>query len=105
MGRGAISFVSQKTSDSTLLSAVLSALAAKPPSKLEVEAPASLVQPSRPERLIDVSTLAPDGLGDLSGAHPFLAQRPDARAVESDRATLVNPLRICRVDTRAANRG
>jgi hypothetical protein len=33
----------------------------------------SLVQPCGLERLIDVSPLAPDSLGDLSGAHSFLA--------------------------------
>jgi hypothetical protein len=56
-----------------LLSAVLSTLAANPPSELEVNAPANLVQPRRLERLIDVAALALHGLGDRSGAHSFLA--------------------------------
>jgi hypothetical protein len=43
---------------------------AKPP----VEQRASgLVQPCGLQRLVDVPPLAPDGLGDLSGAHSFLA--------------------------------
>ena len=39
--------------------------------------------------------------GDLSSAHPFLAQRHDACTVESDWATLVNPLRLGGVDAGA----
>ena len=58
------------------------------PSEHELEAPASIVQPGRLERLIDVSPLAPDGFGNLGSAHPFLAQRNNLRAVESGRAAL-----------------
>src|ERR1700722_2714590 len=46
-------------------------------------------------------SLASDSLGDLSGAHSFLAQRHDACAIERGRAALTNPLRLCGVDTRA----
>jgi hypothetical protein len=62
---------------------------------------ARLVQPSSLERLVYVPAFAPDGLGDLSNAHPFLAQRYDSRAVESDRAALVNARRFRGVDAGA----
>jgi hypothetical protein len=66
----------------------------------------SLVQPCCLERLVNVSSLAPDGLCDLSGPHSFLAQRYDACAVESDRAAFVNALRLCGGRCRhAADRG
>jgi hypothetical protein len=55
---------------------------------------ARLVQPHRLERLVHVSALAPDGLGDLSGAHPFPAQGDDASTVENGRAALLNALRF-----------
>src|ERR1700722_15483937 len=61
----------------------------------------SLVQPCGLERLVDVSPFAPDGFSDLSGAHSFLAQGDNARAVESDGPALVNPLRLCCVDASA----
>ena len=53
--------------------------------------PTSLGQPGSLERLVDVPSFAPDGLGDLSGAHPFLAQGDNARAIESGGAALVIP--------------
>jgi hypothetical protein len=58
----------------------------------------SLVQPYGLERLVDVSPFAPDGLSDLSGAHSFLAQGDNARAIERGRAAFVNPLRLRGVD-------
>jgi hypothetical protein len=48
----------------------------------------SLVEPRGFKRLVDVSPLAPDGLSDIRGAHPFLAHGDDARVVESGRAAL-----------------
>ena len=71
-----------------------SKLAAKEPS-------ASLIQSCGLERLVDIPSLAPDGLGDLSGAHSFLAQRHDARAVESDGTTFVDAFRFRSVDASA----
>jgi hypothetical protein len=59
---------------------------------------ASLVQPCGFKRLVDVSPFAHDGPGDLCGAHSFLAQRHDARAVERTGAALVNALRFRGVD-------
>jgi hypothetical protein len=47
-----------------------------------------LVQPHRLERLVDVSPLAPDGLGDRGSAYPLLAQGDNARPIESGRAAL-----------------
>jgi hypothetical protein len=66
-----------------------------------IQASTGLVESRGFKRLIDVAALAPDGLGDLGGAHPFLAQRHDVRAVESGRAALVNPLRLCGLDASA----
>src|SRR5580700_3417221 len=57
-----------------------------------------LVQPCGLERFVDISPFAPDGLCDLGGTHPFLAQRHDARAIERGRAAFVNALRLCGVD-------
>src|SRR6202161_4311764 len=67
----------------------------------EAAAPSRLVQPSSLERLVHVSPLTPDGLGDLSDAHSFLAQRHNACAVESDWSALVNALRFRGVDAGA----
>jgi hypothetical protein len=75
-------------------------LSARSP-RFKSELKISLFQPCSLERLIDVSPLAPDGLWNLSGAHSFLAQRHDACAVETDRATLVNSLRFRGVDAGA----
>jgi hypothetical protein len=51
-------------------------------------APEPLVQPHRLERLVNVSPLAPDGLGDRGSAYPLLAQGDNARPIESGRAAL-----------------
>jgi hypothetical protein len=61
----------------------------------------SLVQSCGLERLVDVAPLTADSMGDLGGAHSFLAQRYDACAVESGRAALVNPLRLRGVNASA----
>ena len=61
----------------------------------------TLIEPSSLERLVDVAPLAPDGLGDLGGAHSFLAQGDDAGVVEGDRAALVDALRLSGVDASA----
>jgi hypothetical protein len=96
-GVGGISFGGQKKRQVRIAWLRLSAQSPQFKSKLEI----SLVQPRGLERLIDVSSLAPDGLGDLSSGHSFLTQRHDACAVESDRATLVNALRLRGVDAGA----
>jgi hypothetical protein len=59
-----------------------------------IQASTSLVQPCGVERLIDVSPLAPDGLGNLRSAHSSLAQGDNARPIESGRSALANPLRF-----------